>query len=156
MPRLDQLGEIQRNHVLMFPCMEFDDTPWTPWTKKLSESKVAMVSTAGLHLRGDQPFVGGDQTYRVIPSSAKANDIIMSHTSIGWDHTGFYKDLNLAFPMDRLKELEQQSVIGSLAKDYYSFMGAQQEPVKILEETGPDVARRMKAEGVDAVFMVPV
>jgi len=156
MPRLDQLGEIQRNHVLMFPCMEFDDTPWTPWTKKLSESKVAMVSTAGLHLRGDQPFVGGDQTYRVIPSSAKANDIIMSHTSIGWDHTGFYRDLNLAFPMDRLKELDQQSVIGSLAKDYYSFMGAQQEPVKILEETGPDVARRMKAEGVDAVFMVPV
>ena len=156
MPRLDQLGEIQRNHVLMFPCMEFDDTPWTPWTKKLSESKVAMVSTAGLHLRGDQPFVGGDQTYRVIPSSAKANDIIMSHTSIGWDHTGFYRDLNLAFPMDRLKELEQQSMIGSLAKDYYSFMGAQQEPVKILEETGPDVARRMKAEGVDAVFMVPV
>ena len=156
MPRLDQLGEIQRNHVLMFPCMEFDDTPWTPWTKKLSESKVAMVSTAGLHLRGDQPFVGGDQTYRVIPSSAKANDIIMSHTSIGWDHTGFYRDLNLAFPMDRLKELEQQSVIGSLAEDYYSFMGAQQEPVKILEETGPDVARRMKAEDVDAVFMVPV
>ena len=156
MPRLDQLGEIQRNHVLMFPCMEFDDTPWTPWTKKLSESKVAMVSTAGLHLGGDQPFVGGDQTYRVIPSSAKANDIIMSHTSIGWDHTGFYRDLNLAFPMDRLKELEQQSMIGSLAKDYYSFMGAQQEPVKILEETGPDVARRMKAEGVDAVFMVPV
>ena len=133
-----------------------DDTPWTPWTKKLSESKVAMVSTAGLHLRGDQPFVGGDQTYRVIPSNAKTNDIIMSHTSIGWDHTGFYRDLNLAFPMDRLKELEQQSVIGSLAKDYYSFMGAQQEPVKILEETGPDVARRMKAEGVDAVFMVPV
>ena len=156
MPRLDQLGEIQRNHVLMFPCMEFEDTPWTPWTKKLSESKVGMVSTAGLHLRGDQPFVGGDQTYRVIPSSAKANDIIMSHTSIGWDHTGFYRDLNLAFPMDRLKELDQQSVIGSLAKDYYSFMGAQQEPVKILEETGPDVARRMKAEGVDAVFMVPV
>ena len=156
MPRLDQLGEIQRNHVLMFPCMEFDDTPWTPWTKKLSESKVAMVSTAGLHLRGDQPFVGGDQTYRVIPSSAKANDIIMSHTSIGWDHSGFYRDLNLAFPMDRLKELEQQSVIGSLAEDYYSFMGAQQEPIKILEETGPDVARRMKAEDVDAVFMVPV
>ena len=155
MPRLDQLGEIQRNHVLMFPCMEFADTPWTPWTKKLSESRVAMVSTAGLHLRGDQPFVGGDQTYRVIPSSAKANDIIMSHTSIGWDHTGFYRDLNLAFPMDRLKELEQQSVIGSLAKDYYSFMGAQQEPVKILEETGPDVAGRMKTEGGDAVCMVP-
>ncbi len=156
MPRLDQLGEIQRNGALMFPCMEYDDTPWTPWTKKLSDSKVAMVSTAGLHLRGDKPFGGGDQTYRVIPSNAAAGDIIMSHTSIVWDHTGFYKDLNLAFPMDRLRELEQQSVIGALAQYFYSFMGAQREPVKMLEETGPEAARRMKAEGVDAVFMISI
>ena len=156
MPRLDQLGEIQRNSALMFPCMEHDDTPWTPWTKKLPESKVAMVSTAGLHLRGDKPFGIGDQTYRVIPSSTGAGEIIMSHYSIGWDHTGFYKDLNLAFPMDRLRELEQRSVIGSLAEDFYCFMGAQREPMEILEETGPDVARRMKAEGVDLVFMVPI
>ena len=156
MPRLDQLGEIQRNSALMFPCMEYADTPWTLWTKKLSNSKVAMVSTAGLHLRGDKPFGIGDQTYRVIPSSTGAGEIIMSHYSIGWDHTGFYKDLNLAFPMDRLQELEQTSVIGSLAHDFYSFMGAQREPIQMLEETGPDVARRMKAEGVDLVFMVPI
>ncbi len=156
MPRLDQLGEIQRNSVLMFPCMEYDDTPWTPWTKKLSESRVAMVSTAGLHLRGDEPFGIGDQSYRVIPSSTWAGDIIMSHYSIVWDHTGFYRDLNLAFPMDRLRELEQRSVIGSLANDFYSFMGAQREPRTMLEETGPEVARRMKAEGVDLVFMVPM
>ena len=156
MPRLDQLGEIQRNSVLMFPCMEYDDTPWTPWTKKLSESRVAMVSTAGLHLRGDEPFGIGDQSYRVIPSSTWAGDIIMRHYSIVWDHTGFYRDLNLAFPMDRLRELEQRSVIGSLANDFYSFMGAQREPRTMLEETGPEVARRMKAEGVDLVFMVPM
>ena len=156
MPRLDQLGEIQRNSALMFPCMEYDGTPWTPWTKKLSNSKVAMVSTAGLHLRGDKPFGIGDQTYRVIPSNTGAGEIIMSHYSIGWDHTGYYKDLNLAFPMDRLRELEQRSIIGSLAQDFYSFMGAQREPVKMLEETGPDAARRMKAEGVDLVFMVPI
>lgn len=136
--------------------MEYDDTPWTPWTKKLSESRVAMVSTAGLHLRGDEPFGIGDQSYRVIPSSTCAGDIIMSHYSIVWDHTGFYRDLNLAFPMDRLRELEQRSVIGSLANDFYSFMGAQREPRTMLEETGPEVARRMKAEGVDLVFMVPM
>ena len=156
MPRLDQLGEIQRNSALMFPCMEHDDTPWTPWTKKLSNSKVAMVSTAGLHVRGDKPFGVGDQTFRVIPSGTDAGEIIMSHYSIGWDHTGYYRDLNLAFPMDRLRELEQRSVIGSLAQDFYSFMGAQREPMKMLEETGPEAARRMKAEGVDLVFMVPI
>ena len=66
----------------MWPCVEHDVTPWTPMAKPLSESKVAMVSTAGLHLRGDQPFVGGDQTYRVIPSSAKANDISLSRIGL--------------------------------------------------------------------------
>jgi D-proline reductase (dithiol) PrdB len=80
----------------------------------------------------------------------------MSHTSIGWDHTGFYKDLNLAFPVDRMRELVQRSVIGSVGENNYSFMGAQRDPNKMIEDTGPDVARRLKAEGVDLVFMIPV
>ena len=56
MPRLDQLSEIQRQSALYFPCLENDTAPWTPWTKELSKSKVALVSGAGLHLRNDQPF----------------------------------------------------------------------------------------------------
>ena len=156
MPRLDQLNEIQRNSALLFPCLEHDDTPWTPWRKELSQSKIAMVSTAGVHLRGDRPFTGGDQSYRIIPSSAQSGDILMSQTSIGWDHTGFYKDLNLAFPVDRMRELAQRSVVGSVAENHYSFMGAQRDPNKMIEDTGPDVARRLKAEGVDLVFMIPI
>ena len=156
MPRLEQLDEIQRNSALLFPCLEHDSAPWTPWRKELSQSKVAMVSTAGLHLRGDKPFTGGDQSYRVIPSGAPTGDIIMSHTSIGWDHTGFYKDINLAFPVDRMQELAQRSVIGSIGENNYSFMGAQRNPNKMIEETAPDVARRLKAEGVDLVFMIPI
>lgn len=156
MPRLDQLNEIQRNSALMFPCLEHDDTPWTPWRKELSQSKVAMVSTAGVHLRGDRPFTGGDQSYRIIPSSAQSGEILMSHTSIGWDHTGFYKDLNLAFPVDRMQELAERSVVGSIGENHYSFMGAQRDPNIMIEDTGPDVAYRLKAEGVDLVLMIPI
>jgi len=123
MPRLDQLSEIQRQSALYFPCLENDTAPWAPWTKELSNTKVALVSSAGLHLRNDRPFKGGDPTYRVIPSDANTSDVIDSHTSIGWDRTGIYRDLNLAFPMDRLRELAERKVIGSLAPDYYSFMG---------------------------------
>ena len=56
MPRLEVLSEVQRRMLEFFPCMEFDNTPWTPLSKPLSESRAAIVTTAALHLRGDQPF----------------------------------------------------------------------------------------------------
>ena len=124
--------------------------------KALSQSRVAMVSTAGLHLREDRLFQGGDPSYRVIPSDAKASDVILSHVSIGFDHTGIYRDLNLAFPLDRLWELAQQGQVGSLARSYYSFMGAQRDPRRIIEETGPEAAALMHDEGVDLVLLAPV
>ena len=156
MPRLDQLSEIQRQSAVYFPCLESDTAPWVPWTKALSTSKVALVSSAGLHLRSDKPFGPGDPPYRVIPSDYSTADVIDSHTSIGWDRTGIYRDLNLAFPMDRLRELVDRKVIGSLSQDYYSFMGAQRDPRKIIEETGPQAAEALHAQDVDLVFLVPV
>ena len=156
MPRLDQLSEIHRRSALFFPCMEHDDAPWAPMRKPLSQSKVAVVSTAGLHLRGDKLFQGGDPSYRVVPSDAKTGDVILSHVSIGFDYTGIYRDLNLAFPLDRMRELDQQGTVGSLAKSYYSFMGAQRDPRIIIEETGPEVAALMHGEGVDLVLLAPV
>ncbi len=109
MPRLDTLSEVSRKSLTFFPCMEFEDTPWVPLSKVLSKSKVALVSTAGLHLRNDKPFIrddqGGDPSFRVIPSNANGADILQSHTSIGFDHTAFYRDINIAFPIDRMREL---------------------------------------------------
>ncbi len=156
MPRLDQLSEIHRKSALFFPCLEHDEAPWTPWQKELSESRVSLVSTAGLHLRGDRLFQGGDPSYRVIPSDASTGDLILSHVSIGFDHTGIYRDLHLAFPVDRLRELDQQGAIGSLARSYYSFMGAQRDPRRIIEETGPEVAEFLIDDGVDLVLLAPV
>ena len=56
MPRLEILPEKQRLMLENYPCPEFEGTPWNPLVKPLSQSRVALVSTAGLHLRGDRPF----------------------------------------------------------------------------------------------------
>ncbi len=156
MPRLDQLSELQRQTALYFPCMEHDDTPWSPWGKDLAQSKLSIVTTAGLHLRDDHPFESGDPTYRAIPSSASPNDVIQSHASIGFDHTGYYRDINLAFPLDRMRELVERGILGSVAANYYSFMGAQRNPTRIIEETAPEVAQLLKADQVDVVLLTPV
>ena len=118
----------------------------------MSQCKVALVTSAGLHLRDDQPFTrdtpGGESTYRVIPSDCDPSDVVQSHFSIGFDHTGIYRDLNVTFPVDRLRELKDRGDIGSLSDNYYSFMGALRDASTVINETGPEVARRMKAEGV--------
>ena len=159
MPKLAALSEFQRKSILMWPCIEHDDTPWTPMAKPLSESKLALVTTAGLHLRGDKPFItdhkNGDTSFRVIPRGAGAADIIQSHTSLGFDHTGIYRDINVTFPIDRLPELVDQGKIGSLSDNYYSFMGALRDVTGIIEESGPEVARRLKDEGVEVVLLTP-
>ena len=159
MPRLDTLSEVQRRTLEFFPCLEHDDTPWVALDKPLSQSKVALVTSAGLHLRDDQPFTrdtpGGESTYRVIPSDCNPSDVVQSHFSIGFDHTGIYRDLNVTFPVDRLRELKERGDIGSLSANYYSFMGALRDASTVINETGPEVARLMKADSVDVVLLTP-
>ena len=159
MPRLAILSAVQRRMLEFFPCMEFDDTPWTPLDKPLSEARVAIVTTAGLHLRADQPFnrdhPGGESTYRIIPGNTGPADIVQSHFSIGFDRTAIYRDLNITFPIDRMRELAARGVIGGLAPNHYSFMGALRDCTVIAEQTGPEVAQRLQSEGVDLVFLTP-
>lgn len=154
MPRLDRLGELQRNSALSHPCLLNDSAPFVRLKRPLSASKLALVTTAGIHLRDDQPFKGGDQSFRAIPSDTPPAHIIQSHSSIGFDRTAIQRDLNVVFPIDRMRDLVASHEVGSLANTYYSFMGAQRPPYnRLLDDTGPEVARRLLADGVEVVFL---
>jgi D-proline reductase (dithiol) PrdB len=159
MPKLERLSAVVRQVLTSFPCLEPDDTPWTPPSRELKHSSLALVTSAGLHLRHDKPFSGGvkggDTSYRVIPSDAKTTDIVQSHTSIGFDHTGIYRDLNVTFPLDRMRELVARGVVGGLAPNAYSFMGALRDMSRIVDETGPQVAQKLRDEGAEVVFLTP-
>ena len=158
MPRLEALSEAQRKMLLNWPCPDNDDTPWTTMGKPLSESKVAMVTTSGIHLRKDAPFrslKGGDTSYRIIPRDSDPADIIQSHTSIGFDRTTSYRDINISFPVDRLEELVQSGYIGELSNNYYSYMGAINDVTGLMEDSGPEVATILLSEEVDVVLLVP-
>jgi D-proline reductase (dithiol) PrdB len=155
MPRLEDLSDIQQQTVVNFPCFEYEDSPFVLLTKPLVQARLALVTTAGLHLRGDKAFTAGDQSYRVIPSGSCASEIIQSHNSIGFDRTAIYRDINVTFPIDRLIELRDTGMIGSLTASFCSFMGAQTNPRKILAETGPAAARLLLAEGADAAILTP-
>ena len=155
MPRIEDLTDAQRQAALNFPCFEYDDAPFARMGRPLSEVRLALVTTAGLHVRGDKPFTSGDQTYRIIPSGTAPKDVIQTHNSIGFARTPMYRDINITFPMDRVRELVEQGLIGSTTNNYYSFMGAQTNPKQIMNETAPDVARLLLDEGADAAILTP-
>jgi D-proline reductase (dithiol) PrdB len=151
MAKLADLPEPLRSHLDALPCPTFDDRPWVGGPP-ISQRRVALVSSAGLHRRGDRPFARNAADYRVIP--ADAADVVMSHISTNYDRTGFQADLNVVFPLDRLRELAEAGEIGSVAAHHYSFMGA--TPPEHMEPFARELAGQMKAERVDAVLLVPV
>ena len=114
MVRLNTLPHADRAHLQAKPLPEVGKTAWQP-SRALSESRVALLTTSGIGLRSDQRFELRDTTYRVIPGEVEAKDLVMSHASVNFDRTAFQLDLNVAFPIDRLRELEAGGEIGSLA-----------------------------------------
>jgi D-proline reductase (dithiol) PrdB len=154
MVRLDQMPEQESKHLKELPCPTFETYPWVEG-RPLSERRVAIVSTAGLHRRKDRPFTTepGDY-YRVIPGDIKASELLMSHVSTNFDHTGFQQDWNVLFPIDRLREFAEEGIIGSVADFHYSFMGAL-DPMK-MEHDARSLASILKEDHVDALLLVPV
>ena len=153
MARLDQMTDGEKKHFLSLPCPEFKMTPWvTP--PALRKCRLAIISSAGLHRRGDRPFEPGASDYRIIPSDIQPNDLVMSHISANFDRTGFQQDWNVIFPLERLNELAERGIIASVASYHYAFMGAT-EPQQ-MELPARNLARIMKNDAVDAVLLVPV
>jgi D-proline reductase (dithiol) PrdB len=143
-----------------FSRYAIEPAPCARLTKPLSQLRVALVTTAGLRTPNQQGFDHsikmGDSSFREILNTIETQTLVESHRSYAFDRSGVRADVNLAFPLDRFRELESQGVIGELNHRHFSFMGSIVGPRKIIEETAPQVARMLKEDRVDAVFLTPM
>lgn len=136
--------------------------PWRPLPKPLSECTVALLSSAGIALKTDQPFDQegerknpwwGDPSYRIIPKTATEKDVRLYHLHI--DPSYAEQDLNCLLPLQRLQELENNRRIGRISPRHYSIMGYILKPEKLLQETVPALIRNLKEDLADVVVLVP-
>lgn len=127
------------------------DTPWAILSKELRESKIGLVTTAGVHLKSQLPFdmedKDGDPSWREIPSQVDLQDLMITHNY--YDHRDADRDINVVFPAERLRELEAGGVIGRISPRHFSFMGhiIGQCIDALVKHTGPEVARKLKEDG---------
>jgi D-proline reductase (dithiol) PrdB len=140
-------------------AVEGEGIPWTPVKRPLRETVIALVTTAGVHLKSQEPFdmddPDGDPSYRVIPSDVKSEALVITHKY--YDHSAADRDINVVLPLDRLRELRTEGRIAGMAPFVYSFMGHIDGPHlrTLVEDTALAVGRRLTRDGVHAVFLTP-
>ncbi len=128
--------------------------PFSRLQKPLSESRVALVTTGGVHLPDDTRFdiddPGGDCSYREIPHDA---------TALTWIHA-YYRpdeasDLDAVFPLWTLRKLVEDGFVGEANYRHFSLMGAIHDPETLVTSTAPEVAGNLIDDNVDAVLLTP-
>ena len=130
----------------------FDSAPWAPFTKSLADARIAVLTTGGIHLAHQEAFdVDGDHSYREIPLDTPLEDFRVAHTH--YDTVGVAEDVDAVFAIHRLQELAFEGVVGEAQSPTYSFMGYIRDVAGLMEVSAPDVAQRLKADGVDGVVI---
>ncbi len=138
-----------------------DAPPFTPLSRPLSELKIGLVTTGGVHHPEDEPFLGqekspgGDGSWRKLDLPRLQHDFSITHD---WYETkDATKDLNLVLPYQRLTELAEEGVIGSVHPVGVGIMGhiEGKEEQRLELVSAPEIAGLMQGEAVDAVLLVP-
>lgn len=145
------------------PDEDFKGTiPWTPMSKPLNQTTLALVTSAGISLKTDPPFdmerekkdpLWGDRSFRAIPRGTTEKEIDVNHLHI---NTNLVKqDINVILPLARMAEFEKEKIIGRLAPTAYSFYGFQWQNTDFLKEAIKPISKMMKDEKVEAVLLTP-
>lgn len=142
-----------------YPFVRNSRVPWSPLEKDLSRCRVALLTTAGLYLKGEQePFdaavIEGDWSHREFPAETPAEALGIAHDH--YDHARALEDINSVLPLDRFRELEAEGVIGELAGTVFSITGYCPRADMIAEETTPKIVAGLKALEADVLFHIPV
>jgi len=144
--------------VKRYPFIESTNIPWTPYTGLPSDKTFSLITSGGLFLKDRQPAfdtrsIHGDTSFREIPRTARQTDLDIAHAH--YDHSLAKEDVNIIFPLERFLELEAEGIVGKVAEMHYSFSYVN-DVATLIDETIPELLARIKAQGVDALFMVPV
>ena len=152
----DYLGEWERDLISRVNpnAISFDSSPWTPFERSLANARVALITTGGVYMRDAQEsFVDDDPSFRVIRSDTPASGLGIFHEH--YDKSNAEKDINVIFPIERLREMDVEGSIGSIGADSFGFMGyiIGDNIPRLMEETAPEVARMLRADNVDAALV---
>ena len=145
--------------------LEGEDEPvWTPFEKRLADSTVALLSSAGLFIEGSQPSYDGDRekadpgwgdpTWRAIPRATPQGALGMMHLHVNPADT--LADHEVSLPLRTLDALVADGIVGASAPTHCTVMGYQQAGLDgWRSKTADEIVARLRDEQVDALLLAP-
>ena len=138
---------------------------WAPFEKRLAQSRIALLTSAGIYLKRSQPPFDlerektspewGDPSWRAIPASTQPADIGVAHLHI--NDEDLLADPEVALPMRLLDRLASEGVIGSTVVEHLSVMGYQDRTLGDWQsKTAPEVVAHLQGQGADGLILAPV
>jgi len=138
---------------------------WAPFEKRLAQSRIALLTSAGLYVKGAQPSFDlereqthpewGDPSWRAIPDSATAAGLAVAHLHI--NDEDLVADPEIALPRQLLEKLASEGWIGGAVKEHVSVMGYQERALGDWQRTtAPELVAHLRAQGADGLILAPV
>lgn len=167
--RVDSFRFLPRSFVPLYenvaPLEGEQDIVWAPFEPRLADATIALLSSAGLSVAGEQPPFDlgrerreptwGDPSYRVIPNDLGDQPLAMSHLHV--NNADTLADRNVSLPLDVLNDLAAEGVVGAAARSHFSVMGYQQAGLATWRtQTAPAIVDVLRDEGTDGVILAPV
>lgn len=138
----------------------YTDVPFTPLNKPLAQMTVALLTTASPFdpTKGEQgigaPYNAEAKFYKVYSGDVTLDhDVRISHVAVDRKHTTM-EDSNTWFPLPAMRAVATAGRIGRLAPRFHGIPTNRSQR-HTLEVDCPEVLRRCREDGVEAVVMVP-
>lgn len=126
--------------------------PYTPVTSRLSDMVIALVSSSGVYVEGQEPFTeNGDNSYRIIPPDVDVKQLRFRHGH--YDTSEAQKDPDVIFPLQRLRELAEQGFIRGVSNKHIGFKGFSTDLKTQYEKLAPAIAEEIERSQTDAVVL---
>ncbi|MDG1990747.1 MAG: glycine/sarcosine/betaine reductase selenoprotein B family protein [Dehalococcoidia bacterium] len=134
-----------------------DEIAWHEFKKPLNESRISLLTTAGVRHKSDKPFItdceNTDSSHRMLSKNSSNKDFAIDH--LHYDHRQADQDINCVFPIDALHVLHQEGVIGSVANHHFGLMGCISNTDLLIKKTIPEIMNTLVEDSVDCVVLTP-
>ena len=139
-----------------FPMPHFDRVDPNPAVKDITKAKIALVTSGGIVPHGNPDHIESSSASKYgkydIEGVMDLKEGEWETAHGGYDPTYCNENPNRVLPVDVLKDMEKEGLIGKLHNKYYTTVG-NGTAVKSAKKFATEIAQKLKNAGVTAVIL---